>query len=84
MNEHIEFLWNNFDKLILVLLLIILVMMHQHMITAVGNVVDPSESSQINWLEGIIGQVLAALLTLFVTNKSQPKPTPTPPQIETK
>lgn len=72
MNTHFEKLWENLDKLILVLLLLVLVGVHMHMISAVGNVVDPSESSQVNWLEGIIGQLLAALLTLLVTQKKPP------------
>lgn len=68
-------LWENLDKIILVVLLLVLVGFHSHMIGALGNSVDPSEAQQINWIEGIIGQVLAALLTLFVTDRSK-KPQP--------
>lgn len=79
MNKQVELLWANIDKILLVILFIVLVCVHVHMVGAVGNTVDPSESAQLNWLEGIIGQVLAALLTLFVTDRTKKHDEPAQP-----
>lgn len=69
MNSHLQQLWSNLDKLILTLLFLVLVGFHSHMINAMGGKVDPSDAEQIHWIENIGGQILAALLTLLVTQK---------------
>lgn len=69
MNSHLQRLWDNLDKLILAMLFLVLVGFHSHMISAMGGTVDPSDAEQIHWIENIGGQVLAALLTLLVTQK---------------
>lgn len=71
LDDHAQMIWSNLDKLLLVFLLVTLVGVHVHMVGALGNSVDPTEANQLNWIEGIIGQVLAALLTLLVTQVRQ-------------
>lgn len=69
MNTQLQRTWENLDKLILTVLFLVLVGFHSHMIAAMGGTVDPSDAEQIHWVENIGGQVLAALLTLLVTQK---------------
>ena len=82
MNSHLEQLWQNLDKLILMVLFLVLIVFHNHMISAMGGTVDPSDAEQIHWIEDIGGQILAALLTLLVTQKmgvsKVPAPVPAP------
>lgn len=58
-------IWGHFNELALVLLLIALISLDVHMVH------HSMDSESITWLQGIVGQVLAALLTLMV---KLPKP----------
>lgn len=69
MNYHLQRTWENLDKIILMVLFLVLVSFHSHMIAVLGGKVDPSDAEQIHWIEDIAGQILAALLTLLVTQK---------------
>lgn len=79
MNSHLQHLWANLDKLILFVLFVVLVGFHSHMIAVMGGTVDPSDAEQIHWIEDIAGQILAALLTLLVTQKLAGSTTPAAP-----
>lgn len=63
-----EQLWAHFSELILFALLVIVGLGHHSIVTRV-----PQDPEAVRWIEGLIGQILAALLTLLVaTRKATP------------
>lgn len=71
MNTHLQHLWDNVDKILLVTLLIVTIIIHVHVEHELGGAPDPTLVNEQNWLENIIGQILAALLTLMVTQRAK-------------
>ena len=61
-----EFVRNYFDKLALILLFIILTILVEHAVHTSG-----VDMVNINWLENLDGQVIAALLALLYGDKKR-------------
>lgn len=81
MNVHLQHLWDNIDKILLTFLLMTTIVVHVYVEHSLGAAPDPNLVNEQNWLENVIGQILAALLTLMVTQRNKTLASST--QIET-
>lgn len=64
MGQQTDNLWSHFNELVLAVLLVTFVAFDIHMIH------HAMDAGSVTWLQGIVGQVLAALLTLMVKSTS--------------
>jgi hypothetical protein len=61
-----DHLWANFAELLLCCLLLFFAFSHHLIVDRV-----PSDPDAIRWIEGLIGQILAALITLIIKQPSK-------------